>query len=77
MLFRSRASAQGEGVDEMRSTNSERSWWQALSDFLRALDAMEDYSPYDGLAARVAQLERRVAELEPASVALPSQRKDI
>lgn len=50
----------------MRSTDSKRSWRQAFADFLRALDDMEDYSPYDGLAARVAQLERRVAELEPA-----------
>jgi hypothetical protein len=28
---------------------------------------MDDYSPYDGLAARVAQLEKRVSELEPAT----------
>lgn len=50
----------------MRSENSEKSWWQKLADFARALDGMEDYSPYDALAARVAQLEKRVMELEPA-----------
>lgn len=51
----------------MRRTNSERSWWQAFSDFIRALDDMDDHSPYDGLAARVAQLEKRIADLDPAS----------
>ncbi len=45
----------------MRSTNSQGSWWQA---FVRALDEMADSSPYHGLAARVAQLEERVATLD-------------
>jgi hypothetical protein len=49
----------------MQSTDSKRSWWRR-SDFARALDDAEDYSPYDALAARVAQLEKRVMELEPA-----------
>lgn len=61
----------------MRNTELKRPWWQAFGDFVQALDRMEDYAPYDGLAARVAQLERRVAELEPASKAPASQRKDV
>lgn len=61
----------------MRNTETKRSWWQAFGDLIQALDRMDDYASYDGLAARVAQLEKRVAELEPASKALASPRKEI
>jgi hypothetical protein len=60
----------------MRNAEPKRSWWQAFGDFIQALDRMEDYASYKGLAARVAQLERRVAELEPVSKALASPRKE-
>ena len=61
----------------MRNAEPKRSWWQAFGDLVQALDRMDSYASYDGLAARVAQLERRVAELEPTSLALVSQRKEI
>ena len=61
----------------MRNAERKRSWWQAFGDLIQALDRMENSASYDGLAARAAQLEKRVAELEPASLALFSQRKEI
>ena len=51
----------------MRPAHSSRSWWQAYGGFLLAFDEAADYSPYDRLAIRVAQLEKRVAMLEPAA----------
>jgi hypothetical protein len=51
----------------MSAGKSPRSWWQAIADFVRALDDMDSRSQYDALWARVTRLEALVAELASSS----------
>lgn len=41
----------------------ERSWWRKFSDFLGALDEIENQASHEGLLKRIARLEAIVAEL--------------
>ena len=48
----------------MQSKSSNRSWWRAMADFVKALE--DDSTPFDVLTVRVAALEKQVATLGPA-----------